>query len=229
MEKTMKHQNVDESLRGFLESLVGVLLKVLIILSVASMVGVQTTSFIAIIGAAGLALGFALQGSLGNFAGGVLILFFKPFRVGDVIEAQGYKGEVKKIQIFNTIIHTPDKKMIIIPNGGLSNGSLINYSSEPNRRIDMVFGIGYGDDIKKAKKVLQDLMKEDKRILKDPQPVILLGELAENSVNLYCRPWCKNADYWDVYFDLQEKGKLAFDKEKISIPYPQRDIHIHNS
>ncbi len=226
--KAMEKGNVDASLRKFLNSLIGIGLKVLLLISVASMLGIATTSFIAVIGAAGLAVGLALQGSLANFAGGVLILLFKPFRVGDVIETQGHTGKVAEIQVFNTVLKTPDNKTVIVPNGAVSNGSIVNYSTEEKRRVDMTFGIGYDDDIQKAKDILLDLLEEDNRILKDPTPQVLLSELADSSVNFSVRAWVKGADYWDVYFDMQEKVKKAFDANNISIPYPQHDVHLFN-
>ena len=186
------------------------------------------TSFIAVLGAAGLAVGLALQGSLQNFAGGVLILFFKPYKIGDFVDAAGYMGTVKEIQIFNTILKTPDNKTIIIPNGILSNASLTNFSTEPTRRVDMTFGIGYSDDILKAKSVLESLLKSDNRILNDPAYMIVVSELADSSVNLVVRAWCNSADYWGIYFSMQEKVKLEFDKQGISIPFPQRDVHVYN-
>jgi small conductance mechanosensitive channel len=227
MEKAMVKANTDESLRKFFHSLVGVLLKIILLISVASMVGIATTSFVAILGAAGLAVGLALQGSLANFAGGVLILFFKPFKVGDVVDAQGYLGKVHSIQIFNTILKTFDNKTVIIPNGAISGGSLTNFSTESTRRVDMTFGIGYGDDILKAKKVLHKLVEEDNRILKDPAPTIVVSELGDSSVNFIVRVWSAAADYWNIFFEMQEKVKLTFDREGISIPFPQRDVHLY--
>ena len=229
LDKALKASEVETTLAIFLEKLAGTILKVLLLISVASMIGIETTSFIAIFGAAGLAIGLALQGSLSNFAGGVLILLFKPFKVGDFIEAQGHAGVVKEIQIFNTIMHTGDRKTIIIPNGPISNGSIINYSLSPIRRVDMVFGIGYDDDLKKAKALLQKLVDEDQRILKDPESQVLLSELADSSVNFTVRAFVNAADYWGVFFDMQEKVKLAFDEAGISIPYPQQDVHMHNA
>jgi len=213
-------------LQKFLISMITVLLKVLLFISVASMVGIATTSFIAILGAATFAIGLALQGSMSNFAGGVLILLLKPFKVGDTIEAQGFVGKVHEIQIFNTIMKTFDNKMIYIPNGSLSNGNITNYSKEPIRRVDMTFGIGYGDDIKRAKEVLAGLIKEDARILKDPAPLIAVSSLGDSSVNFAIKVWCDNAEYWNVYYDMQEKVKLTFDQENISIPFPQTDVHL---
>lgn len=228
MGKALDRSNVDESLKKFLGSLFGVILKILLLISVASMVGIETTSFVAIMGAAGLAVGLALQGSLANFAGGVLILLFKPFKVGDLIEAQGYIGSVSEIQIFNTILKTPDNKTIIIPNGGLSSGSITNFSTEPTRRVDMTFGIGYGDDIKKAKDTLHAIVNSDSRVLKDPIPMVVVSELADSSVNFAVRVWVNSADYWGLFFDMQEKVKLEFDKQGISIPFPQTDVHVFN-
>ncbi len=226
--KAMERSGVEASLRKFLSTLFRVLLKVLLLISVATMLGIETTSFVAILGAAGLAVGLALQGGLANFAGGVLILIFKPFKVGDFIDAQGHAGVVSEITVFTTVLKTPDNKTIIIPNGALSNGSMVNYSTEEKRRVDMVFGIGYGDDISKAKQILRRIVDEDERVLKDPAPQIVVAELADSSVNFNFRVWCTGADYWDIFFDMNEKVKLEFDKEGISIPFPQRDVHLYN-
>ena len=226
MEKGMEKTQTDVSLRKFLGSLISILLKAVLIVSVASMIGIATTSFVAILGAAGLAVGLALQGSLGNFAGGILILFFKPFKVGDFIETQGHLGVVHSIQIFNTVMKTPDNKRIIIPNGQVSSGSITNFSAEAQRRVDMKFGIGYQDDIVKAKNVLHDLIKKDQRILKEPEPMVVVSELGDSSVNFTVRVWVNAADYWGVNFDMHENVKLTFDKEGISIPFPQRDVHL---
>jgi small conductance mechanosensitive channel len=170
----------------------------------------------------------ALSGTLQNFAGGVILLILKPFRVGDFIEAQGFMGTVKEIQIFNTILKTPDNKTIIIPNGGLSTGSMTNFSTEPLRRVDFSFGIGYGDDIDKAKGIINGLIKADSRILADPAPFVAVGELADSSVNFVVRVWADSGDYWGIFFDLTEKVKKAFDKEGVSIPFPQTDVHVYN-
>ncbi|HDL17983.1 MAG TPA: mechanosensitive ion channel [Bacteroidetes bacterium] len=226
VKRAMDRSKLEISLQKFLSSLVKILLQVLLWISVASMLGIATTSFIAILGAAGLAVGLALQGSLANFAGGVLIMIFKPYKVGDVIKAQGFVGKVDTIQIFNTILKTPDNKTIIIPNGPLSGSSITNYSTEAQRRVDMTFGIGYSDDIEKTKEVLKKLVDDDLRILKDPEPAIMFSELGDSSVNFSVRVWCNAADYWGIYFDMQEKVKLAFDKENISIPFPQTDVHL---
>jgi small conductance mechanosensitive channel len=225
--KSFEKREMEPSLRGFLNSMIGILLKILLLISVIGMIGVQMTSFIAILGAAGLAVGMALSGTLQNFAGGVIILLFKPFKVGDYIEAQGHSGSVNEIQIFNTILKTPDNKTIIIPNGGLSTGSMINYSTEPQRRVDFVFGIGYGDDVDKAKAVIQQLIDGDERILKDPAPFIAVSELADSSVNLVVRVWAEASNYWGIHFDMHEKVYKTFDKEGLNIPFPQMDLHVH--
>jgi small conductance mechanosensitive channel len=229
MDRAMERTQTDLSLRRFLTSLIGVLLRIMLIISVASMIGIATTSFVAIMGAAGLAVGLALQGSLANFAGGVLVLFFKPFKVGDFIETQGHMGTVHSIQILNTVLKTPDNKTIIIPNGQVAGGSLTNFSTEPQRRVDMVFGIGYNDDIVKAKQVLKTLIDKDERIIKDPEPMVVVSELGDSSVNFTVRVWANSADYWGVYFDMHENVKLTFDKEGISIPFPQRDVHLYQT
>jgi len=193
------------------------------------MVGIETTSFIAILAAAGLAIGLALQGSLTNFAGGVLILMFRPYKVGDFVDAQGVTGTVDEIQIFNTVIKTGDNKRIIVPNGAISNGIITNFSAEATRRVDFIFGIGYDDDIAQAKSTLKRIFAEDDRVFTDPEPLVVVSELADSSVNFTCRVWVNAADYWGVFFDTTEKVKLVFDKENISIPYPQSDVHIHQA
>ena len=225
LRKIMKKRNVDPTLVPFLVGLVSTLLKVMLIISVVDIMGVKTTSFIAVLGAAGLAIGLALQGSLSNFAGGVLILILKPYRVGDYIEAQGNAGTVKAVQIFNTVLNTPDNRRVFIPNGAISSGTITNFSVEETRRMDLVFGIGYDDDLEKAKNVLQEMAAADERLLTDPAPFIAVKELADSSVNLVVRIWCKKEDYWDVHFDWQNKVKQRFDKENISIPFPQRTVH----
>jgi small conductance mechanosensitive channel len=227
--KAMTRGSVDESLKPFLISLIGALLKVMLAISIMSMLGIAMTSFIAILGAAGLAVGMALSGTLQNFAGGVIILLFKPFKVGDFIEAQGYSGVVKEIQIFVTILTTADNKTIIIPNGGLSNGAMINYSTQPTRRVDWVFGIGYGDDLQKAKTLLANLLAADARVLKEPAIFIGLGEMADSSINITVRAWVKAEDYWGVFFDTNEKVYDEFNASGINIPYPQMDVHVHNN
>ncbi len=220
-------RHVDEMLTGFLNSLISTLLRILLVLSAAGMLGIQTTSFIAIVGAAGLAVGLALQGSLSNFAGGVIILFLRPFRAGDYIEAQGVAGTVKSIEIFHTILHTPDNKVIIMPNGSLSNGSITNYSTQPTRRVDINVAIGHKDDVKKARDVLLGLAAADERVFKDPAAVVYMTSIDERSVNISMRMWTTGADFWGVFFEMQEKMKEAFEREGISFPYPQRTVHIN--
>jgi len=224
--RRMEKSEVDPSLRPFLMSLVSTLLKVLVVVSVLGMVGIQMTSFIAILGAAGLAVGMALSGTLQNFAGGVMILIFKPFKVGDFIEAQGYTGSVNAIQIFNTVLKTPDNKTIIIPNGGLSTSSMVNYSTEPTRRVDWTFGIAYGDDIDKAKEVLRSLLATNENVLKEPAPFVELGELADSSVNFTVRAWVNAADYWTVHFYMLDMVYRRFAEEGLNIPFPQMDVHV---
>ena len=225
--KSLENRKIDDSLKPFLRSMVSIILKTLLVISILGMVGIEMTSFIAILGAAGLALGLALSGTLQNFAGGVMILIFKPFKVGDYIEAQGYSGSVKEIQIFNTILNTPDNRIIIIPNGGLSTGSVVNYSTMDTRRVDFTFGIGYDDDIDKAKQTIQSLIDADERILKDPEPFIAVSALADSSVNFAVRTWVKSGDYWPLFFDMNEKVKKEFDKQNIGIPFPQTDVHLY--
>ncbi len=227
--RSFEKRNVDPSLRGFLNSLIGIGLKILLWISVIAMMGVKMTSFIAILGAAGLAIGMAFSGTLQNFAGGILILFFKPFKIGDYIEAQGHIGVVSEIQIFNTILKTLDNKTVIIPNGGLSTNSMVNYSTEPRRRVDFTFGIAYGDDVDKARNVLLNIIKADNRIINDPaEPFVAVSELADSSVNFVVRVWAKGEDYWGVFFDMNENVYKAFAKEGINIPFPQMDVHMHN-
>lgn len=225
--KMLDKKNTDASLKPFLKGIVGTLLKIMLVISVLGMLGIQMTSFIAILGAAGLAVGMALSGTLQNFAGGVMILLFKPFKAGDVIDAQGYLGSVSEIQIFNTILKTPDNKTVIIPNGGLATSSMVNYSTEKLRRVDWTIGIGYGDDADKAKTVIKRLCDEDPRILKDPELFIAVSELADSSVNFAVRAWVNSADYWGVFFDLNKKVYETFGNEGLNIPFPQMDVHVH--
>jgi len=213
-------KDMEPSLQKFLVDLAGWALKILLIVTVISQLGVATTSFAAIIGAAGLAIGLALQGSLANFAGGVLIMIFKPFKVGDLIEAQGVLGTVKEIQIFTTKLVSPENKLIIIPNGELSNGTITNYTAEGKIRVDMVFGVSYDADIKQVKELLLQVVSAHPKVLKDPPPTVNVLELAESSVNFAVRPWTKPEYYWDVYFDITEQVKLALDRAGIEIPYP---------
>ncbi|MDR9364733.1 MAG: mechanosensitive ion channel [Balneolaceae bacterium] len=226
VEKGLERGETDETLKGFLTSIVSVLLKILVYITALGMLGVQMTSFIAILGAAGLAVGLALSGTLQNFAGGVMILLFKPFKKGDFIEAQGYSGTVNEIQIFMTILKTPDNKTIMIPNGPLSSGSLTNYSTEPTRRVDWTVGIGYGDDVDKAYEVIQNLIGGDDRILDEPAPFIAVKELADSSVNFTVRAWVNASDYWGVFFRMNEEVYKTFEKEGLNIPYPHTDVHI---
>lgn len=225
--KAMDRSSVDSTLQPFLKSLMTSLLKVMLVISVLGMLGIEMTSFIAILGAAGLAVGMALSGTLQNFAGGVMILIFKPFKAGDVIEAQGFIGSVKEIQIFNTILKTADNKTIIIPNGGLSTSAMTNFSTEEKRRVDWTIGIAYGDDIDKAKQVISDLCAADTRILKDPEVFIAVAELADSSVNFTVRAWVHAADFWGVYFAMNENVYKTFAQEGLNIPYPQMDVHWH--
>jgi small conductance mechanosensitive channel len=190
------------------------------------MIGVQMTSFIALLGAAGLAFGMALSGTLQNFAGGVMLLILKPFKVGDYIEAQGFAGTVMEIQIFHTVLNTPDKKRIIIPNGGLSAGSMINYSAEPIRRVNWDFAIAYSEDIDKVKQTVIDVVSADDRVLKDPEPFVAVASLGDSSVNLTVRAWVNSPDYWSVFFKMNEAVKNEFDAKGISIPFPQQDVHL---
>ncbi len=220
---------VDDSLEGFLISLISILLKIMVYISAIGMLGIEMTSFIAILGAAGLAIGMALSGTLQNFAGGVIILLFKPFKVGDYIDAQGHSGSVKDIQIFVTELATPDNKTIFIPNGPLANGSLTNFSAQETRRVSWTFGIGYGDDIDTAYKVIGELLADDDRILNDPEPFMALAELADSSVNITVRVWVNASDYWGVFFKMNEEVYKNFGKHGLNIPFPQQDVHIHQN
>ena len=225
----MKKGNVNESLIPFLKSMTSILLKVMLVISVMGMVGIQMTSFIAVLGAAGLAVGLALQGTLQNFAGGVMILLFKPYEVGHFIEAQGYMGTVKEIQIFTTVLSTPDNRKVIIPNSPLATGSITNFSAMPTRRIDFAFGIGYSDDIDKAKDILLKMAQKDDRVLKEENPPeVMVEALGDSSVNLKLRTWVKSEDYWSLFFDVTENVKKQYDAAGISIPFPQRDVHLYN-
>ena len=225
----LEKKEIEPMLISFASSITYIALVAFVIIAALGQLGVQTTSFIAIIGAAGLAIGLSLQASLSNFASGVMIIFFRPFKVGDFVEAGSVSGVVEGIQIFSTQLRTGDNKAIIVPNANITSSNITNYSAKDERRVDLVFGIGYDDDIKQAKKILTDIVKKDKRILDDPAPVIAVSELADSSVNFVVRPWVKTEDYWGVYFDLTEAVKLRFDKEGISIPYPQQDVHMHQS
>jgi len=225
--KAMIKAKSDPILISFSSNMVYVALLAFIVVAALGQLGIQTTSFIAIVGAAGLAVALALQGSLSNFAAGVLMIIFRPFKQGDFIEGAGVAGIVEAVHIFNTVMRTGDNKTIIIPNSGLMNGNIINYTTKPTRRIDLIYGIGYDDDLKKAKAVLEDILQSDERILKDPAPLVAVHALADSSVNFAVRPWVNSADYWAVTFDLNERVKLRFNAEGISIPFPQRDVHLH--
>ena len=225
--RMMTKAEIDETLISFVGNLTYVVLLIFVIIAALNQLGIQTTSFIAIIGAAGLAIGLALQGSLANFAAGVLMIIFRPFKVGDYVEAAGVAGVVEQVQIFTTQLKTPDNKTIIIPNASVTGGTITNFSAKDTRRVDMVIGVGYGDDLKKVREILEDILAKDDRILKDPEPTIGVMELADNSVNFAVRPWVKSEDYWGVYFDSTETVKRRFDEEGISIPYPQRDVHLY--
>lgn len=225
--KLMTKADVEIMLVKFVGSLVYFTLLTFVVIAGVSRLGVQTASFIAVIGAAGLAIGLALQGSLANFASGVLIIMFRPYRVGDFVEAGGVSGGVEAVQIFSTIFKTGDNKRVIVPNSEITNGIITNYSANETRRVDLVAGVGYGDDLDRVKQVLGDVLSKDARILPDPAPTIAVHELADSSVNLVVRPWVKTADYWSVYFDLTEQIKKRFDQEGISIPFPQRDVHLY--
>ena len=225
--KILEKRHVEASLSTFVKSLVNITLTLLLIIVVIGVLGIETSSFIALFASAGVAIGMALSGTLQNFAGGVMILLFKPFKVGDTIEAQGQTGTVREIQIFNTILATPDNKIIIIPNGGLSTGLMKNYSKEATRRVDWEFGIAYGDDYTKAKAVIARLLDADGRVLKDPAYFIALTSLGESSVNIVVRAWVNAGDYWGVYFDMNEKVYKTFAEENLNIPFPQLDVHLH--
>lgn len=222
----MVHRKVDPTLIPFVSSVLGWILKAVVFISAASMIGIKTTSFVAILGAAGLAIGLALQGSLANFAGGVLILVFRPYKVGDVIQAQGEIGSVKEIQIFTTTLLNGQNRRIIIPNGALSNGNIVNFSAEDYVRVDTTVGIAYDADIDQAKRVLHEMLENIPQVLQEPAPVIEVVELADSSVNLVVRPFTPPADYWTVHFAVMVGAKKALDAAGIGIPFPQRDVHL---
>ncbi|MEQ9823686.1 MAG: mechanosensitive ion channel domain-containing protein [Puniceicoccaceae bacterium] len=221
--------HMDPTLVSFVGNIVNALLLAAVVIAVLDVVGIQTTSLVAVIGAAGLAIGLALQGSLANFASGVMLIIFRPFRQGDFITAGGESGIVEEVTLFTTSMRTPDNKAIIIPNAAITSGSITNFSAKPTRRVDLVYGVSYNDDLKKVKEVIWDVLNADERILKDPAPTVGLLELADSSVNFAVRPWVNASDYWAVYFDLNETIKLRFDQEGISIPFPQRDVHLFKS
>lgn len=226
-EKAFAKRNVDKAVGSFVGSIVYALVFVATVLMALSQVGVETTSFIAILGAAGLAVGLALQGSLSNFASGVLIILLRPFKSGDYIEAGGQAGTIHKIEIFSSEMVTPDNKIIIIPNSAIMAGAIVNYSREETRRIDLVIGVGYDADLKQAKEVIQSVLDQESRLLSDPAYTVAVSELADSSVNFVVRPWVKTGDYWPTYFALLENIKIALDANNINIPFPQMDVHLH--
>ena len=228
MMKAMQKGDLDITLRRFIGNLARTLLMLFVIIAAINALGVQTASLIALLGAAGLAVGLALQGSLANFAAGVLIVLFRPYKVGDWIEGGGVSGSVEEVQILTTVLKTGDNKRVIIPNSQIMGTTITNYSANDTRRVDLVVGVSYSDDLDKVRKELQDLVNADERILKDPAVTIAVSELADSSVNFVLRPWVNTADYWAVYFDLTERVKKRFDEVGISIPFPQRDVHVHN-
>jgi small conductance mechanosensitive channel len=224
--KILLKSKMDEMLINFITSIAYTLMLLVIIIAALDRLGVDTTSMVALVGAAGLAVGLALQGSLQNFASGVMLIVFRPFKAGDFIDAGGTAGIVEEITIFTTMMRTPDNKEVIVPNGSIFGGTITNFSARDTRRVDLVFGIGYDDDLLKAKQLLNEIVNADERILKDPAPTVAVSELADSSVNFVVRPWVNSADYWDVYFGITETVKLRFDQEGISIPYPQMDVHV---
>ncbi|MBC2702978.1 mechanosensitive ion channel domain-containing protein [Desulfobacula sp.] len=226
--RLLEKNNVDTTLTKFLESIIYYTLLIVVIIAAAGQLGINTTSFLTIVGAAGLAIGLALKDSLSNFASGVMLVLFHPYRVGDFISAAGVSGNVISITLFNTILNTPDNQRVIVPNSNITTDVITNVTANDTRRVDLVIGIGYEDDIKKAKTILDKIIKEESRVLDTPETKIAVSELADSSVNFVVRPWVKTSEYWDVYFDLTEKIKITFDKEGISIPYPQQDVHMFN-
>ena len=224
----LERSKTEDTVRIFVTNLLNTLLMIVVFIAAINQLGIETTSIIAVLGAAGLAIGLALQGSLSNFAAGILIVIYRPYKVGDYIQADSHLGTVLDIQIFSTVLKTPDNKLVIVPNGSIMNGSIVNFSHQAERRVDIIASCSYDDDIDKVKSVLTDILSKDERILSEPKPRIALSELADSSVNFIVRPWVKNADYLDVYYSLLEEIKKRFDQEGISIPYPQSDVHIHN-
>jgi len=224
--RLMERTGLEETLTRFVATLVRVALLVFVFVAALHTLGVQTASVIAVIGAAGLAVGFALQGSLANFASGVILIVLRPFKAGDLVEAGGVLGKVKEVHIFNSVMITLDNKRAIVPNGKITGDNIINYSAEGVLRVDMLFGIHYGDHIPKAKEILLKILKEDSRVLDDPPPTVAVSELGDSSVNFVVRPYVKVEDYWGVYFDTTEKVKMTFDENGVTIPFPQRDVHL---
>jgi small conductance mechanosensitive channel len=227
--RAMAKARMDKTLATFSENLFYTLLLVFVVIAAVTTAGVPTTSFVAVLGAAGLAVGLALSGSLSNFSAGVLLMIFKPMKVGDFVEIGGIKGTVKEIQIFNTLIDTPDNVRAIIPNAKVTGDNIKNYTANGTRRVDLVIGVSYDDDLKKTKEVIEGVLAADRRVLKEPASTVAVSELADSSVNFVVRPWVKSADYWDIYFGVTQKVKEALDENGISIPYPQRDVHMVNA
>jgi small conductance mechanosensitive channel len=225
--RALERGRADSTLIGFFTSLVRAAIMVFAVIAALQKFGLQTTSFVAVLGAAGLAVGLALQGSLSNFAAGVLLLVFRPFKLGDAVEAGGVAGSVAEIGIFTTTINSWDNKKIIVPNAQITGGTIVNINAHPTRRVDMTAGIGYGDDIGRAKEVLEGILARHPKVLEEPAPVVQVSELGDSSINFVVRPWAKNTDYWAVYFDVQRAIKEEFDAQGISIPFPQRDVHLY--
>ena len=226
VKRVMRKADADEILVNFVGSILGALLLLVVVVAALDQIGVQTTSLVAVLGAAGLAIGLALQESLKNFAAGVMLIIFRPFKTGDFVEAAGVAGVVEEINIFNTKLRTPDNKAVIVSNGDVTTASITNYSAKDTRRVDMTFGIAYDDDFSKARAILERILDEHELVLKDPAPVVRVGELADSSVNFVVRPWAKTEDYWTVYHDVTETVKTTFDAQGISFPFPQMDVHL---
>ncbi len=227
LERGLQRANTDPTLISFFRNIAYFGLLTMVVIAAVGQLGVQTTSFIAVLGAAGLAVGLALQGSLANFAAGVLMIIFRPFKAGDFVEAAGASGVVEEIQLFTTTMRTPDNKTVIIPNAQITSGTITNYSARDTRRLDLQFGVSYGDDLDKVKRIINEVLADEPRLLKDPEPVVGLLSLGDSSVNFAVRPWVRSSDYWPVFFDLQEAMKKRFDAKGISIPFPQRDVHLY--
>jgi small conductance mechanosensitive channel len=223
----MQRTGMDPMLTGFFASILRVLATLFVVIAALDQLGVHTTSLIAVLGAAGLTIGLAMQNSLGNLASGVMIILFKPLKVGDFIEAAGTSGVVEQIRIFQTVLRTPDNREITVPNGRISDGIIVNVTARDTRRVDLVFGIGYGDDLGRARELIMEILEADERILKDPAPAVVLAELTDSSVNIAVRPWVNSGDFWPVRADLPEKVRAAFDRNGINIPYPQRDVDLY--
>jgi small conductance mechanosensitive channel len=228
LNSVMKRSKVDETLAKFLTDIARAVLITLVILMALARLGVETTSLAAMLGAAGIAVGLALQGSLSNFAAGVMLILFKPFRVGDFVEAAGTSGTVEQISIFNTLMRTGDNKQVIVPNGGIIDGNIINFSAKPTRRIDLVIGCGYGDDLRAVKAFLEKVVRSDDRVLPEPEPVVAVSSLGASSVDFVVRPWVRTSEYWTVMWDLTEQIKLGFDERGFNFPFPSRDVYVHN-